>query len=87
MMTQMLKEREELTEIRQGSKETAELSHRIRTRIKSVKEDAQKLQSIHKKDEAKVNDFYCQFPSLKAKQDGRGDDKGDGTRRYCCAGL
>lgn len=50
----MIKEREELLGSKPGSKEAAEASHRIRSRIKQMREEAMKLQNIQKQDEKKV---------------------------------
>jgi hypothetical protein len=40
--------------VKPGSKEAAELSHRIRSKLKQLREDAMKLQSINKQEEKKV---------------------------------
>lgn len=50
----MLKEREELLSTKPGSKDAAEASHRIRGRIKQLKDDGQKLQALQKVDEKKA---------------------------------
>jgi hypothetical protein len=42
----MLKEREELLALKPGSKDVAEASHRLRTRIKEMRESTNKLQNI-----------------------------------------
>ncbi|KAI3634196.1 hypothetical protein MIR68_007800 [Amoeboaphelidium protococcarum] len=50
----MLKEREELLNTKPGSKDAAEASHRIRARIKQIKEDAMKFQTVQKQEEKKI---------------------------------
>lgn len=47
----MLKEREELMSIKHGAKEIAESSYRIRARIKQMKEDASRLQTLQRQDQ------------------------------------
>jgi hypothetical protein len=51
----MLKDREELLAVKPGSKEAAEASHRIRSQIKQLREDAMRLQAHQKQEEKKVS--------------------------------
>jgi SYP7 family syntaxin len=49
----MLKEREELLAVKPGSKDAAELSHKIRTKIKNIRDEGVRLKEIQKKEESK----------------------------------
>ena len=50
----MLRERDELLSFKAGTKEAAEASYRIRLRLKALREDLTKLQSLQRQDEKKV---------------------------------
>ncbi len=50
----MLKEREELLSSKPGSKEAAEASHKIRSKLKQLREDAARMSSLQKQEEKKV---------------------------------
>lgn len=49
----MLRERDELMSYKAGTKEAAEASYRIRLRLKALREDLSKLQTLQRQDELK----------------------------------
>jgi hypothetical protein len=53
-----LKDREELLAVKPGSKEAAESSHKIRTKIKQLRDEALKLSAYQKQQEKKVHKVF-----------------------------